>query len=176
MHNHSEYGLEESDIRKIHDFGWMTECYEKRIELKDSQIKDIEKYGINVAPEDRFVNYIRVIRKKSAGKTGGNVFFVKGNGEFGNYELLACIHKGLINEIYVRKNPKNDEDDEVINKDFLNQFIGRTLDQSLELRETPDDYLITPVKLASIKNAPVTSKNIARNIKIILAIAKVLKL
>lgn len=44
------------------------------------------------------------------------------------------------------------------------------------VRETPDDYSMTPIKLARIENAPLISKNIASDIKKLLAIAKVLKL
>lgn len=176
MHNHDEFGVTESDLRKLHDFGWMTECYEKRIELTDEQIKEIEKFSIKLVPEDKFVNYIRIVRKKSAGKRGGNVFIVKGEGEFGNYELLVCIHNGLVNEIFVKNNPVDDKGNKIINKDFLGQFIGRTLEQSFELRGIPDDYLTTPIKLAGIQNAPLISKNIVKELKKVLAIAKVLKL
>ena len=176
MHNHSEFELEESDIRKIHDFNWMTECYEKRIELGDEQIKEIEKHGINITSDDRLINYIRVIREKSGGSIGGNIFVIKGTGEFSHYELLVCIHNGLINEIYVRNNPKNEKRNEVINKDFLNQFIGRTLEQSFELRENTEDLVVTPIKLAGIRNAPAISKDIALKLKKVLAIARALKL
>ncbi len=84
--------------------------------------------------------------------------------------------KGLIDEIRVKENPTDKQGNKIINNDFLDQFIGRTLEQSFELRQTPDDYLITPTKLAGIKNAPLTSKNIARDLKKLSVIAKVLNL
>ena len=63
----------------------------------------------------------------------------------------------------------------MINKDFIEQFIGKDPTSSFEVAKDSEDVLTTPAKIKPIRMAPITSEKIAKELKKWLAIAKILK-
>jgi hypothetical protein len=106
MHGCDNSGIAENDACRIHDLGAMTQRHGRSIDLDEQRIDEIKKYGITIDPSERRIDYLRVTKKRRGGGVIGNIFAVNGKGEFGNYELLVCVHRNkLIKEIYVKSNP-----------------------------------------------------------------------
>lgn len=155
-----------------HILGWG----EKRhIRLTEKQLDEIANYGIKIREDEKLVVYYSMSRKRGRGEVG-KAFLVNGEGEYGTFELVVHIVSNMISDIHIVKNPKDNNDNPVINKDFLMQFIGKDLTFSFEFAKETEDVLTTPAKIKPIRNVPVTSVKVAKEFRKWLVITKVAKL
>ena len=171
---HAEHGQEMAlhEMKKGHPFGWVGKQHAR---LTDKQIDELAQYGIKIGgPEKTFVYYSMTTRRGRS--EVAKAFPVKGEGEHGSFELVVDVDRTItIQEIHIVKNPKDCTGQPVINKDFIEQFIGKDLTFPFELAKESEDVLTTPAKIRSIRMAPITSGKIAKELKKWLAIAKILK-
>ncbi len=171
---HAEHGQEMAlhEMKKGHLFGWVEKQHAR---LTDKQIDELAQYGIKIGePEKTFVYYSMTARRGRS--EVAKAFPVKGDGEHGLFELVVDVGRTImIQEIHIVKNPKDCTGEPVINKDFIEQFIGKDLTSSFELAKESEAVLTTPAKIRPIRMAPITSENIAKELRKWLAIAKILK-
>jgi hypothetical protein len=103
-------------------------------------------------------------------------FPVKDEGEHGPFELIVDIGRTIaIQEVHIVKNPTDRNGNPVIDSDFLEQFIGKDLTCSFELAKESEDVFATPVKIKPIRNTPIISEKIVKELKKWLVVAKILK-
>jgi hypothetical protein len=147
-----------SEIRGGHLIGWG----EKRhISLTEGQLDKIAQYGAKINEEEKLIVYYSMVKKRGRGEVG-TAFVIKCEGEYGPFELVVHIASNMIHDIHIIKNPKNYTGNFVINKEFLEQFIGKDLTFSFEFAKDKEDVLTTPAKIKPIRNASVTSVKIAK--------------
>lgn len=159
------------EIKKGHPLGWIKEQY---ICLTDKQINEIAQYGIEIGTNEKTIVYYSLVRRRGRGEIG-KAFVIRGEGEHGPFELVVDIDSGRIQEMHVIKNPNDCTGEPVINRDFLEQFMGKDLTSSFELAKESEDVLATPAKVRPIKMAPVASEKIAKELRKWLAVAEILK-
>lgn len=171
---HAEHGQEMMlyEIKKDHLFGWVEK---QHVSLTDQQIDELASYSIKIGEPEKTVIYYSMTTRRGRSEMA-KAFPVKGEGEFGSFELVVDIDRTItIQEIHIVKNPKDCTGQPVINKNFIEQFIGKDLTSSFELAKESEDVLTTPAKIRPIRMAPITSENIAKELRKWLAIAKILK-
>lgn len=171
---HAEHGQELSlhEMKKGHLFGWVEK---QHVSLTDQQIDELARYGIKIGEPEKAVVYYSMTTRRGRSEMA-KAFPVKGGGEHGPFELVVDVGRTImIQEIHIVKNPKDCTGQPVINKDFIEQFIGKDPTSSFELAKEPEDALTTPAKIRPIKMAPITSEKIAMELRKWLAIAKILK-
>jgi hypothetical protein len=149
---------------------------EKRhIRLTKEQLEEIAHYGIKIREDEKVIVYYSMARKRGRGEIG-KAFLVNGEGEYGTFELVVHIVSNMIYDIHIIKNPKGYTENPVINKEFLEQFIGKDLTFSFKFAKEKEDVLTTPTKIKPIRNASVTSVKIAKEFRKWLVITKVANL
>lgn len=170
---HAEHGQEMTlyELKKGHLFGWVEK---QHIYLTNQQIDEIAYYGVKIGANEKTIVYYSMTRKRGRGEIG-KAFMVRGEGEHGPFELVVDIDGARIQEIHVVKNPLDCTGYPVIDRDFIEQFIGKDLTFSFELVKESEDVLTTPVKIKPIKMAPITSEKIANELRKWLIISKILK-
>jgi len=171
---HAEHGQEMAlhEMKRGHLFGWVEK---QHVSLTDQQIDELARYGIKIGEPEKAVVYYSMTTRRGRSEMA-KAFPVKGEGEFGSFELVVDIDRTItIQEIHILKNPKDCTGQPVINKIFIEQFIGKDLTSSFELAKESEDVLTTPAKIRPIRMAPITSENIAKELRKWLAIAKILK-
>jgi len=171
---HAEHGQEMAlhEMKKGHLFGWVEK---QHVSLTDQQINELAQYGIEISKDEKIVVYYSMTARRGRSEVA-KAFTVKGDGEHGLFELVVDVGRTImIQEIHIVKNPKDCTGEPVINKDFIEQFIGKDLTSSFELAKESEDVLTTPAKIRPIRMAPITSENIAKELRKWLAIAKILK-
>ena len=171
---HTEHGQEMAlhEMKKGHLFGWVEK---QHVSLTDQQINELAQYGIEISKDEKIVVYYSMTARRGRSEVA-KAFPVKGDGEHGLFELVVDVGRTImIQEIHIVKNPKDCTGEPVINKDFIEQFIGKDLTSSFELAKESEDVLTTPAKIRPIRMAPITSENIAKELRKWLAIAKILK-
>ena len=171
---HAEHGQEMAlhEMKKDRSFGWVEKQHAR---LTDQQIDELVQYGVKIGePEKTFVYYSMTTRRGRSEMA--KAFPVKGEGEHGPFELVVDVGRTImVQEIHIVKNPKDCTGQPVINKDFIEQFIGKDPTSSFELVKEPEDALTTPAKIRPIRMAPITSEKISKELKKWLVIAKILK-
>ena len=171
---HTEHGQEMAlhEMKKGHLFGWVEK---QHVSLTDQQINELAQYGIEISKDEKIVVYYSMTARRGRSEVA-KAFPVKGDGEHGLFELVVDVGRTImIQEIHIVKNPKDCTGEPVINKDFIEQFIGKDPTSSFELAKESEDVLTTPAKIRPIRMAPITSENIAKELRKWLAIAKILK-
>ncbi len=171
---HAEHGQELSlhEMKRGHLFGWVEK---QHVSLTYQQIDELARYGIKIGETEKSVVYYSMTTRRGRSEMA-KAFPVKGEGEHGPFELVVDVGRTImIQEIHIVKNPKDCTGQPVINKDFIEQFIGKDQTSSFELAKEPEDALTTPAKIRPIKMATITSEKIAKELKKWLVVAKILK-
>ena len=171
---HTEHGQEMAlhEMKKGHLFGWVEK---QHVSLTDQQINELAQYGIEISKNEKIVVYYSMTTRRGRSEVV-KAFTVKGEGEHGLFELVVDVGRAIaIQEIHIVKNPVDRAGNPVIDRDFIEQFIGKDLTSSFELAKESEDVLTTPAKIRPIRMAPITSENIAKELIKWLAIAKILK-
>jgi hypothetical protein len=171
---HAEHGQEMAlhEMKKGHLFGWVEK---QHVSLTDQQINELAQYGIEISEDEKIVVYYSMTARRGRSEVA-KAFPVKGEGEHGSFELVVDIGRTIaIQEIHIVKNPVDRAGNPVIDRDFLEQFIGKNLTDSFELMKESEDVQTTPIKIKPIKMAPIISGKIAKELKKWLVIAKILK-
>ena len=160
------------EMKRGHLFGWVEK---QHVSLTDQQIDELASYGIKIGePEKTFVYYSMTTRRGRSEVEKS--FLVNGEGEHGPFELVVDVGRDIaIQEIHIVKNPVDRAGNPVIDRDFLEQFIGKDLTFPFEVIKESEDVLTTPTKIRPIRNAPITTERIAKELKKWLVIAKILK-
>ena len=171
---HAEHGQEMAlhEMKKGHLFGWVEK---QHVSLTDHQINELAQNGIEIGEGEKTVVYYSMTTRRGRSEVA-KAFPIKGEGEHGTFELSVDIGRTImIQEIHIVKNPKGCTGEPVINKDFIEQFIGKDLTFSFELAKESENVQTTPVKIKPIKMATITSERIAKELRKWLVVAKILK-
>lgn len=160
-----------NEISRSHLLGTLEE---RQINLTDVQLEKISQYGITISEKDRSVTYYSMSKRRARGAIG-EMFLVKDQGEYGEFELALHLDCGTVYDIHILKNPENQNRNPVINTDFIQQFLGKNLNSSFEIAKGINDVLTTPIKIKPINNAPITSKKIVDSVRKLLVISKVIE-
>jgi hypothetical protein len=170
-HLNHEQELTLYEIRKDHPFGRIER---QHVRLTDQQINELAQYGIEISKDEKIVVYYSMTTRRGRSEMA-KAFPVKGEGEHGTFELVVDIGRDIaIQEIHIIKNPKDCTGEPAINKDFIEQFIGKDLTSSFELAKESEDVLATHSKIKPIKMVPITSEKIAKELRKWLVIDKIL--
>lgn len=160
------------ETKKDHPLG----SVEKRqFLLTEEQLGEIAQYSVKISEDENPIVYYSMTKRRGRGDIGKG-FLVKGEGEYGSFELLAHIIQGIIYDIHIIKNPEDQTGFPVINRDFIGQFIGKDYTSSFEFAKDLEDILSTPAKIKPIRNAPITSEKIAEGLRKWLVVILVAKL
>ena len=150
------------EMKKGHLFGWVEK---QHVRLTDQQIDELASYGIKIGEPEKAVVYYSMTTRRGRSEMV-KAFPVKGEGEYGPFELVVDVGRTItIQEIHIVKNPKDCTEQPVINKDFIEQFIGKDPTSSFEVAKDSEDVLTTPAKIKPIRMAPITSEKIAKELK-----------
>lgn len=171
---HAEHGQELTlyEIKKHYPYLWVEKHH---VQLTDRQIYELAQQGIEIGEHEKTIVYYSMTTRRGRSEVE-KAFPVKGEGEYGSFELFVDIGRTIaIEEIHIVKNPADRDGNPVIDSDFLEQFIGKDLTSSFEVIKESEDVLTTPTKIRPIRNAPVTTERIAKELRKWLAIAKILK-
>ena len=171
---HAGHGQEITlyEIKKNHPYQWVEK---QHVSLTDQQIDELARYGIKTGEYEKTFVYYSMTTRRGRSEVEKSFPF-KDEGEHGPFELIVDIGRNItIGEIHIIKNPIDRAGNPVIDRDFLEQFIGKDLTSSFELAKESDDVLTTPAKIRPIRMAPITSEKIAKELKKWLVIAKILK-
>src|SRR3990167_8924578 len=171
---HAEHGQELTlhEMKKGHLFGWVEK---QHVSLTDQQINELAQYGIEISKDEKIVVYYSMTARRGRSEVA-KAFTVKGAGEHGLFELVVDVGRAIaIQEIHIVKNPVDRAGNPVIDRDFLEQFIGKNLTDSFELMKESEDVQTTPIKIKPIRMAPFTSAKIAKELRKWLVVAKILK-
>lgn len=170
----AEHGQEMAlhEMKKGHLFWWVEK---QHVSLTDQQIDELARYGIKIGEPEKTVVYYSMARRRGRSEMA-KAFPVKGEGEYGHFELVVDVGRTItIQEIHIIKNPTHYCGEPIINKDFIEQFIGKDLTFSFELAKESDDPITAPTKIKPIGMAPITSEKIVKELEKWLVIAKILK-
>ncbi len=160
------------EIKKNHPYLWVEKHH---VQLTDQQIDELAQQGIEIGEHEKTIVYYSMTTRRGRSEVE-KAFQVKSEGEYGPFELVVDVGRTIaIQEIHIVKNPTDHDGNPVIDRDFLEQFIGKDLTSSFEVIKESEDVLTTPTKIRSIGNAPVTTEKIAKELRKWLAIAKILK-
>ena len=171
---HAEHGRELTlyEIKKNHPYQWVEKHH---VRLTDQQVNEITQHGIEISEDEKTVVYYSMTTRRGRSEVA-KAFPVKDEGEYGPFELVVDVGRTItIQEIHIVKNPAYYCGDPIINKDFIEQFIGKDLTFSFELVKESEDPITAPTKIRPIGMAPITSEKIATELKKWLVIAKILK-
>jgi len=171
---HAEHGQELTlyEIKKNYPYQWVEKHH---VLLTDQQINELTQYGIEISKDEKIVVYYSMTARRGRSEVA-KAFTVKGAGEHGLFELVVDVGRAIaIQEIHIVKNPVDRAGNPVIDRDFLEQFIGKNLTDSFELMKESEDVQTTPIKIKPIRMAPFTSAKIAKELRKWLVVAKILK-
>lgn len=146
------------DARKIHPF---SDLSERHISLTAEQAQAINRfYGRIIAAEGERNVYYEARRRRGIYGQWGNIFLVNAEGELGRLEVLISTAGGEVDEILIKNNPVLNGKP-VIPREFLRQFIGRSLRDSWELAQDPSDLVALPSPIRPIASYPQFSQEVA---------------
>lgn len=171
---HVQHGQELAlyEVKKSHPYQWVEKHH---VRLTDQQIHELARHGIEISEDERIAVYYSMTTRRGRSEVE-KAFLVKGDGEYGPFKLVVDIGRAItIQEFHIAENPVDNSGNPIIDKDFLNQYIGKDPVSSFEIAKESEDILTTPEKIKPIRNAPVTSEKIARELRKLLLIAKILK-
>lgn len=145
------------------------------VRLTDQQIHELAQHGIEISEYEKIVVYYSMTTRRGRSEVE-KAFLVKGEGEYGPFKLVVDIVRTVTTqEFHIIENPADNSGNSVIDRDFLNQYIGKDPTSSFEIAKESEDILTTPEKIKPIRNAPVTSEKITKELRKWLFIAKILK-
>ncbi|MCF6155084.1 MAG: hypothetical protein E3K36_07485 [Candidatus Brocadia sp.] len=171
---HAGHGQEMTlyEIKKQHPYLWVEKHH---VYLSEQQMNELTRQGIEIGEGERTVVYYSMTTRRGRSEVE-KAFPVRGEGEHGPFELIVDIERTIaIQEIHIVKNPADRDGNPVIDNDFIEQFIGKDVTSSFEVIKGSEDVFTTPTKIRSIRNAPITSERIAKELRKCLAVAKILK-
>ncbi|GAN34902.1 MAG: hypothetical protein DYG83_09370 [Candidatus Brocadia sp. AMX2] len=171
---HAEHGQELNlyEIRKNHPYQWVEKHH---VQLTDQQKNELAQHGIEIGESEETIVYYSMTTRRGRSEVE-KAFLAQGEGECGHFKLMVDIERSItIEEIHIIENPADQTGTHCINNDFLEQFIGKDLNSSFEVAKEPGDTRTTPDRIRPIKNAPITSEKIAKELRKWLVISKILK-
>lgn len=171
---HAEHSQELTlyEIRKDHPYQRIEKHH---VQLTDQQISELSQDGIEISEDEKIVVYYSMTTRRGRSELE-KAFLVKGEGEHGTFMLVVDIGRTItIQELHIVKNLAGLVGEPIIDKDFLDQFIGKDMTSSFEIAKESEDVFTTPIKIRPIRSAPITSEKIAKELKKWLVIAKILK-
>lgn len=159
-------------LEKDHPLG---DIDKRQFLLTEKQFNEIVQYGVKIGEDEKLIEYYSMTRSREYGVLGDG-FLIKGEGEYGSFELICHVLDNRVYQMHIFKTPVDQTGKPVIHMGFVKQFLGKDYTYSFELVKDIDDLLSTPVKIRPIKNAPITSEKIAEEVRKWLVITKVAKL
>jgi hypothetical protein len=174
LHRSDEFGgeIKKSDLKHFTVLGRFEQ---RHIKLTHEQKRKADEfYGKEIVIPGNVLAFYQSRRWKGHGRDG-SVFLVLESGSFGGIDLIVWTSHGIVEEVGIKERIIKEED-RPINEEFLQQFLGRTLEQSFEIARDYRDILYTPTKLKGISGAPETSQAIAQAIKKVMVLVSVLDL
>lgn len=161
------------DAKKIHPF---SDLSDRRRRLTAQQSQLINKlYGQDISREGDLIVYYEARKHKGIYGERGNIFLAQVKGEPGSLDILVCTTGGRVDEILVKNNPVVDGR-LAIPDEFLQQFIGRSLENSWEVALNPSDLAAMPSRIRPIAGYPKLSREAADGIRKVLAWTEVLQI
>jgi hypothetical protein len=170
---HEPHEITSRDAKRIHPFSQLSDRH-KRLTAQQRQL--INKiFGQDISREEDLIAYFEAKRRKGIYGDPGNIFLVHAGGESGSLEILVCTTHGRVDEIVIKNNPVV-EGRAVIPDEFLQQFIGRTLQDSWKVAQTASDLVDLPAKIRPLAGDTRTSEEVAKAIRKILVWTEVLQI
>lgn len=171
---HVEHGQELTlyEIKKNHPYQWVEKHH---VRLTDQHMNELAQHDIELTEEEKTIVYYSMTTRRGRSEVE-KAFLVKGEGEYGPCKLVVDIGRTItIQEFHIIENPVDCTENPIIDGDFLDQFIGKDVTSSFEIAKESEDMFTTPAKIRPIRNAPITSEKIAKELRKWLIIAKILK-
>lgn len=160
----AEEGINEGDIRELFPVG---DHHHRTAAVTKRQAKDINRLmGYTAIMEGETFSYVNV---HPFPKHRGVIVHLF-DGKAGPLTLLVAIKQDKVNGVAA----KGKVADIPGLHDFLDQFVGRTLNDSFEIAGSPADLLTMPPKLQGLKDFPDLSLELAMAVKKALAAHKVM--
>ncbi len=159
--------------RNLDKFSTHSRYEHRKVTLTKSQRKKISQILGNQIPVENVVKYFKAHKWKGMG-VSGEIFVITGESGYGLYRILVLIEHDSISRLILGKQVFK-ERQALINREFLNQFVGKHLEQSFKIAQGLEDIMQTPTKIKPIANEVGLSREIALKIKKTLAEVAVLK-
>ena len=170
---HERHEITTSDAKKIHPRSHLSH-HHIRLTLEQAQAMN-QLYGQAIAAEGNVITYYEARPQKGIYGERGNIFLVQAKGESGLLDILVCTTDGQIDEVLI-KDGRSPDGHLAISAQFLDQFIGRTLQDSWKVAQTASDLVDLPAKLRPLAGDIRTSEEVASAIRKILVWAQVLQI
>jgi len=162
--NHESHDIAKLDISKIYPAAISTDHH---IKLTLEQSRLINKlYGEEISQKGNLLAYYSAV-KRLPRHYKSKVFLVHVEEKAGRLEVLVGTRGRVVDKIVVKNNVTG-QGKPVIPDEFLQQFIGRSLQDSWQVAEGPQDLLTLPSMLRPVVDQQNTSKEIASNIRKVL--------
>jgi len=158
---HEPHEISVSDARKVYDYDDYSDHHRKLTLEQSRSINDI--YGKEISREGDLIAYYHARRRKPLRDTA-DIFLVHARGEGSQLDLIVSTRERIVEQI-VAKNNFNSEGKAVIPNEFMQQFIGRSLQGSWQVAEKPQDLVALPSMIRPISGRLKISKEITSNIR-----------
>jgi len=143
--------------------------------LTEKQLEVIVRYGVKISEGENPIIYYSMTKRRGRDDMGKG-FLIKGEGEYGSFELVVHIVDNTVPDIHIIKGTEDQTGYPFINRAFIEQFRGKDDTSSFEFAKDLEDILSTPAKIRPIRNAPVTSEKITEGLRKWLVVTNVAKL
>ncbi len=161
---HEPHEIARLDARKAYPLAILMD-HHKKISLKQSQAIN-ELYGDAISQEGDLIAYYDVLDRNPR-RYIAKVFLVSVKSEKGQWDVIVGTRGRVADRIVVRNTIIRDGKPAVPNE-FLKQFIGRSLQDSWQVAEVPQDLLTLPSMIRPVAGNLRASKEMASNIRKVL--------
>jgi hypothetical protein len=161
------------DAKKIHPLSDLSDRH-RLLTAQQSQLIN-KLYGQDISREGDMIVYYEARKRKGTYGKRGNIFLVQARGEPGSLDILVCTNGGRVDEILVKNNPVVDGR-LAIPDEFLQQFLGRSFENSWEVALNPSDLAGMPSRIWPIAGYPKISREVADGIRKVLVWTEVLQI
>jgi hypothetical protein len=156
LHHGAGTMFTKEDVKRIHPGSVAT--------LRHHHLAEEESLRINgrlnrsaTSPGDLIAYYdVKPQSKRPIGEFG-KVFVERVTTPEGDLEIIVSVHNRIVQKIEV----KNEKGTYAFPPEFLNQFVGRRLDQSFEVGTSPEDFHRIPAPLIPLTGNMELSRMIA---------------
>ncbi len=169
---HELHKISISDARKVYHYDDYSDHHKKLTLEQSRSINDL--HGEEISREGDLIAYYHAKKRKPL-RDKADIFLVHARGEGSQLDLIVSTRGRIVDQIVVKNNLIR-EGKPVIPTEFLQQFTGRSLQDSWQMAEKPQDLVALPSMIKPVAGYPKISKDITSNIQKVLVWLMVLEI
>ncbi|MFQ5779243.1 MAG: hypothetical protein ACE5HN_00485 [Nitrospiria bacterium] len=169
---HEPHEISVSDARKVYHYDDYSDRHKKLTSEQSRSINDL--HGEEISREGDLIAYYHAKKRKPL-RDKADIFLVHVRGEGSQLDLIVSTRGRIVDQIVVKNNLIREGKPAVPNE-FLQQFIGHSLQDSWQMAEKPQDLVALPSMIRPISGRRKISKEITSNIRKVLVWLTVLEI